>query len=182
MPIDALTPAIRILVGGLLLILGRKLFWIFVGAIGFLFGFNLASQYLSAQPDWVILLVAVLAGIIGAGLAVFVQRAAVVVAGFLAGGYLTLQLLAQLGIGAQPAPGDFAWLPFIVGGIVGALLLSVLFDWALIFLSSLAGANLITQAVNPDANVFTLIFVGLLLIGVLVQAGLMRSEQPTTAE
>jgi hypothetical protein len=177
-----MTTLVQILLGALLLILGRKLFWVFVGAIGFLVGFSLASRYLAGQPDWVILLVALFAGFLGAGLAVVLQRVAVVVAGFFAGGYLALNLIALLGLGS----GEFSWVPYIFGGIAGALLLSVLFDWALILLSSLAGATLVAQSLPQllavDQNAVTLIFVVLLILGFLIQAGIMRQEEPAAAE
>jgi hypothetical protein len=176
-----MTTLVRIVIGTLLLILGRKLFWVFVGAVGFLVGFNLATRYLAGQPDWVILLIALFVGFLGAGLAVVLQRVAVVVAGFFAGGYLALEMIALLGLGSS----EFSWVPFIFGGIAGALLLSIFFDWALILLSSLAGASLVAQAlpqlVAINQNAVTLIFVALVVVGCLIQAGLMRQEEPELA-
>lgn len=37
----------RIIVGFASLFLGRQLFWLFVGAAGFIFGFNLARDFLT---------------------------------------------------------------------------------------------------------------------------------------
>ncbi len=64
-------------VGAALLILGRKLFWVFVGAIGFVLGMDIASRFLQGRPDWLILIVALGAGVLGALLALFLQRACV---------------------------------------------------------------------------------------------------------
>jgi hypothetical protein len=177
MQLQNLSPPIALALGAILLILGRKLFWIFVGAIGFLIGFNLAAQYLSDQSIWVILLVAVVAGIIGSVLAVVLQRVAIVIAGFLVGGYLAVQLLEMLEVNLSLAEG-IDWLPYVLGGIVGAILLSVLFDWALILLSSLVGANLITPVINPEQEMATIVFVIVLLVGIVVQATLFRRERP----
>jgi hypothetical protein len=40
-----------IIIGLVILTLGRKLFWFFVGAIGFVFGLQLAMHYLYLQPS-----------------------------------------------------------------------------------------------------------------------------------
>jgi hypothetical protein len=180
MQLDTLNPTVSLILGAILLLLGRKLFWIFVGAIGFLVGFNLAAQYLSDQSTWVILLIAVVAGIIGSVLAVVVQRVAILVAGFLAGGYLAVQLLQMLDLNLSLSEG-VAWLPYVVGGIIGAVLLFVIFDWALILLSSLAGATLITPVINPQPEMETIVFIIILLVGIIVQSTLFRREQPAPA-
>jgi len=180
MQLENLTPTVSLILGAILLILGRKLFWIFVGAIGFLVGFNLAAQYLAEQPIWVILLIAIVAGIIGSVLAVVLQRVATLVAGFLAGGYLTVQLLQMLEV-SVPLGEGIAWLPYVLGGIFGAILLFLLFDWALILLSSLAGATLITPVINPESEMETVVFVIVLLVGIVVQSSLLRRDQPAPA-
>lgn len=180
MQLETLTPTVSLVLGAILLIIGRKLFWIFVGAIGFLAGFNLAARYLSEQSIWVILLIAILAGIIGSVLAVVVQRVAILVAGFLAGGFLAVQLLQMLGINLPLSEG-LAWLPYVMGGILGAVLLFLIFDWALILLSSLAGATLITPVISPDPQMETIVFAIVLLVGIVIQSALFRRERPEAA-
>jgi len=44
---------ILIILGTVLLALGRRLFWLFVGAVGFVAGLNLATHFFSDQPTWV---------------------------------------------------------------------------------------------------------------------------------
>lgn len=168
---------INLLLGALLLAFGRKLFWFFVGALGFLVGFNLATRLIPGESDWVLIVIALAAGIAGALLAGFLQRLAIGLAGFLAGGYLALISLELLGL----EQGGFAWIPFILGGILGAILTSVLFDWALIVLSSLTGAMLISQALQPQAAPSLLLFAILAIVGILVQASLLRREAPRQA-
>ena len=58
-------------IGVLLLVFGRKLFWLFVG-VGFLWGFQIASQLLPANSQIAILAAALVLGLIGAVLAIFV--------------------------------------------------------------------------------------------------------------
>jgi len=61
-----------------------------------------------------------------------------------------------------------------VGGIIGTFLLLAVFDWALIVVSSLIGAHLIQSAVVLPPTGSTILFIGLAVIGVLVQAAWVR--------
>src|SRR5688500_12103206 len=63
-------PIFQILGGILLIIFGRRLFWLFVGLLGFFAGFTFASRFFSNQQEWVTLLIAVGCGLIGILLAV----------------------------------------------------------------------------------------------------------------
>jgi len=160
---------LRILIGILALILGRRLFWLFVGVVGFALGFAFATEFFQGQPDWLIVVIALGVGLLGALLAVFVQQIAIGVAGFIGGGYITLTVVNALGWD----PGPTAWLPFLIGGIVGLVLIITLFDWALIVLSSLVGAGLIIEAIQLREPVEVALFVVLVAVGIVVQAGLM---------
>jgi len=64
----------NILVGLALLILGKKLFWLFVGAIGFIGASDMAARYFSGLPDWQILIITVAAGLVGVLLAILFKR------------------------------------------------------------------------------------------------------------
>ena len=54
----------NIIVGFALLILGKRLFWLFVGAIGFIGASDAAVMYFSGLPHWQILIISIAAGII----------------------------------------------------------------------------------------------------------------------
>jgi hypothetical protein len=151
--------------GGLLLVFGRKLFWLFVGAVGFFAGMTLATQFFPNNSG-LSLVVGVVIGLIGAVLAVFFQRVAVIGAGFLAGGYLATTLLGMF----TASPATTSWLPFLVGGILGALLMVAIFDWALIMISSLTGAVLIANYAQAGQPYTVLLIVGLFILGVVLQA------------
>jgi len=89
-----------------------------VGGIGFVSGINLAARYLHGQSDLLLIVIGLVAGLIGAGLALVLQHLAVGAAGFLAGGAIAANLVTLLGLGALVPD----WLAFIVGGIGGAIL------------------------------------------------------------
>jgi hypothetical protein len=173
MPADA---GIRILVGVALLILGRKLFWLFVAAAGFIAGFHFATRFFSGTNEWVVLAIAIAAALVGAILAIVVQKIAIAIAGFLMGGYVAIELLR----GLAAAPDPWGWVAYLIGGIIGAVLVVMLFDWALIILSSVAGAVLITQSLTLSASASPLLTLGLIIVGIIVQAALMRGSRQET--
>ena len=171
----------RILLGVLLLAFGRRLFWLFVGAVGFVGAIQFANRYLQGQPDETVVIFALIAGFVAAIMAVTLRKIALGAAGFLVGGYLFMNLLAATGQehqvalavgqgGAQLAP----WLAFLVGGLLGAVLMNALFVWTLIVLSSMSGAALICESLRLQSQPSSIIFTVLVFVGVLAQSGLMR--------
>ena len=163
---------IFILIGLVILTLGRKLFWLLVGTVGFLVGLVLAAQWLSEQPDWVILVAALLGGIVGALLAIFVQKIAVSIAGFVVGGWALIWLLESFNLDL----GQWQWLLAIVGGIIGLILAISLFEAALIVMSVLVGTILIVQVTKLDALITALLFLALIVLGIVVQVKTWQRE------
>ncbi len=170
------TTLLSILAGLALLILGRKLFWLFVGLVGFVAGIVLATQFFQG-PEWMVLLIALAAGLLGVLFAIVLQQIAVAVAGFIAGGYVVITLLNELGWDV----GQLYWVIVVIGGIVGAILVLALFEWALVILSSLTGAALIVQTIHPGMLLTALLIAALFIVGVVIQAGLWRRDQPPPA-
>jgi hypothetical protein len=159
----------NILVGAAILLFGRRLFWLFVAGVGFVVGAALATQWFGARSDWITLAVALAFGVISALLSVVLQRLVVALSGFLAGGYVLYALALEL------QHESLAWIALVLGGIVGAILMIALFDWALIVLSALTGATVIVQNLSLDRSASAVLFMVLLVLGVAVQArGLTR--------
>ena len=164
---------LRILAGIALLIAGRRLFWLFVGLIGFISGIQMATRFFPGQPEWMILAIALTAGVLGALIAFFLQWLAIGLAGFSAGAYIVASLLGVSGVGTS----GIGWLLIVIGGILGVLLIIVLFDWALIILSSLVGSGLITETVHIDRGGATLLFIALCIVGIIVQSRLLKMKR-----
>jgi hypothetical protein len=158
------------IIGTILLTLGRKLFWLFVGCTGFVFGLQVATQYLAAQPSWVAGAAAVFIGLIGALLAVFFQTLAIGLGGFAAGSTIVAYISVLTGFTVHP-------LITVIGGIIGAVVLYAVFDWALIFLSSLVGATLIVQSFHWNSPIESVLYVILFVIGILLQTFLWRRQK-----
>lgn len=160
----------NIVLGAILLVFGRKLFWLFVGIAGFLVGMELASNLLADQQDWVRWLAAIGAGLIGVFLAVFAGRVAFAIGGFFAGAYIAMLIVQHFGFAVNPN------VPLVVGGVIGAVVAAALMDTAIIVLSSLMGAGAIAQEIDVTQPIRTLIFLGLVAAGIVVQFMLMKSS------
>src|SRR5207237_5328573 len=141
---NASIPILSALIGAVVLLFGRKLFWLCVAAIGFAAGVTLASHIVSEPSALLQLTFAILLGFIGALLALFLQKLAIGLAGFLAGGRFAVGLVATFL--AQYA--SHYWLTFIIGGLIGAILLLMLFDWALFFIFSLFCVYFLTFVIS----------------------------------
>src|SRR5438132_12657733 len=76
------------LIGAVILFFGRKLFWLCVAAVGFAAGVEIAPHLVHEPSPLLALAVALVLGLIGALLALFLQKVAIAVLGFLAGGKL----------------------------------------------------------------------------------------------
>lgn len=164
---------LRILIGIALLLLGRKLFWLFVGGIGFVTAMDLTVRFLPQSAPFVAIVAGLLVGVIGALLAIFLQQVAVGVAGFLAGGAFVLSLIDLLGMGQTTV---LAWVLVVIGAVAGLVLALALLDWALIVLSSLSGAGLVAQAVDVTPPLALVIFAVALVVGIVVQARVLQRE------
>ncbi len=163
------------LIGIVILLFGRKLFWLCVAAVGFAAGVELAPHLVHEPSPLLALTVALVLGLIGALLALFLQKIAIAVLGFLAGG----KLAGAIGAAFFVQYAQYSTVIFLAGGIVGAILLLVLFDWALIVVSSLIGAHLIVfqGAITLPASGSTIVFIALTIIGILIQAASLRRSE-----
>jgi hypothetical protein len=163
---------INIVLGVVLLTTGKKLYWLFVAVVGFLIGLMLTVQNVNLNPQWLIYVIAVGAGVIGAVLALFLQHLAIALVGFIVGGYGAFYLSQLLGNNSEA----FNWMAFIIGGIVGLLLVASVFNWDLYVLSSWAGATLVTKAIGLQAQLGLVLFFVLFILGMIIQVGLFKNE------
>ena len=165
-----MSPIVAIAAGAVLLVAGRRLFWLFVAITGFFVGVEVARNLLAGEPQWAVWAFAAGAGIVGAVLAMVFERVAFALAGFYAGGYLAI-------VAAQALHVDTAELAvFVMAGLLGAVLATLVMDWAIIVLSGLVGAGLIVGSLGLDSLRGAILAGVLVAGGVLVQAGMMRGK------
>jgi hypothetical protein len=157
---------VGVVIGVVILFFGRKLFWLCVAAVGFAAGLQIAPLLVNEASSLLALVIAVVFGILGALLALFIQKIAIALLGFLAGGKLATAIAAAFFV--QHA--QYSTIIFVIGGIIGAILLLAVFGWALIVVSSFIGAYLIQSAIVLPPTGLTLVFIGLAILGIFVQA------------
>ena len=166
-------PIISALVGVVLLFFGRRLFWLFVAALGFAIGLQLALYLSQNPPLWLSLLLSLGLGLLGALLAIMLQKLAIGIAGFVAGGSIAVAIAAALWVNHA----HYSIITFVVGGMIGALLLVALFDWSLIIFSAIEGARLIADTVHLPSTGTTLLLVTLAIFGIIVQSAMFRRRR-----
>jgi hypothetical protein len=155
---------VQVVCGVLLLAAGRKLYWLFVAAVGFAFGLGLGVSALgeTGGQEWA-WVVGVIGGIIGAILALFFQKLTVALSGAAAGGYCGWVLMQFLG--AETV----SWVGLIIGALLGTILVLNLFDWGLIVFSSLAGALFIEQGIPMHGITSVIVFAAAVVVGIAWQ-------------
>jgi hypothetical protein len=161
----------NILLGLILLVFGRKLFWLFVSIAGFLFGMGFAGLIFPDQPKWIQVLFSLGAGFLGASLAVLAQRVAFAVAGFYGGFYSTLILAQSFG------SAENSLVMCTVVGAIGAVFAALITDWAIIVLSCLAGAGAVVEASGLGQEMRIIVFLLLAFTGIFVQTRLLPQAQ-----
>ena len=154
-----------VILGALLLFFGRRLFWLCLAVLGFFFTFGLVSQLTDQTSDSLALFLAFGLGVVGALLAVFLQKIAVGAAGFLCGGAATLFVIDFYALPVGP----LELVLVLIGAVVAAYLAFKVFAVALVVLSSLVGAALISQAVGLSPGVAGIAFVVLAMVGIVAQ-------------
>src|SRR5436309_1689878 len=87
-------PILSVLIGAIILLFGRKLFWLCVAAVGFAAGIEIAPHLVQQPTPLLALTFALVLGFVGALVALFLQKIAIAIAGFLAGGKLALAIAA----------------------------------------------------------------------------------------
>ena len=68
------------------------------------------------------------------------------------------------------------WIPFLVGGVLGAVLLRQVFEWTLIVLTSLIGAILITHYLTVGASLLVPLTVLIAAVGIVIQVRSRRKK------
>ena len=110
---------IGVLIGVVVLFFGRKLFWLCVAAVGFAVGVEIAPLLVNESSSLLALLIALVFGVLGALLALFLQKVAIAVLGFLAGGKLATAIAASFFVHYA----QYSTIIFVIGGVIGAILL-----------------------------------------------------------
>ena len=161
---------IRGVAGVIILFLGRELRFLFAAAMAAFLGSRLTPLLPSAWPSWsdtaFIVVVAVIAGILTA----VNESAGFYVSGFLIGGYALTEYFA-------PNSFSIPLLPFIAGSVLGALIIGIFTDWAMIIVSTFIGTYLIYGILPWFGTARTLVSAGIFIVGALAQVILFQMQK-----
>ena len=155
----------NIIAGIVLLVVGRKLFWLCVGLAGFLFGMEITPLFVSDKLQWMQLAIAVGMGIAGAVLAILAQRIAFTFGGFFTGMFLALRAAQSFGLNDV----NTLLILAIGAGVIGAVFALLIMDKAITILACLVGAWAIVGELHFGQTMNTVVFVVLTGAGFIIQ-------------
>jgi hypothetical protein len=161
------------LLGLFSLLAGRKYFGIAFAAIGFFIAASAAKVRVGeTTPDarTTILLLSTLVAIACGVFTKMFRNIATGMASYTIAGYILSVHSSSWG---YTAVGDVR-LTFVIGGILGYLLVAFAPEAGLILLSSLLGAHLILQYFTLEDDLRKWLFILLTLIGALIQGGILQ--------
>ena len=165
--------------GGLMLILGRDLDWLFSIGLGLLVGLKMTTLLAEGSPLWMSIAMVAAIGIISVLPYLVFPEGSYIMTGLLFGGFLLSEYGSDLlrtffGAGLSGS----TWMIFFVGAVIGAVVLGLAREWGIMFATALAGAFLISDiftSLSPVARY--LVAGGLFLAGSIAQAIIMRVEK-----
>lgn len=178
-----LTPVFVLVSGIISLFFGRKFFWVFVAAVGFLVGLYVSDYLLPLLPAAVAPFnefVRLALALTFAGVALIVQRAGTILIGAIATG-----LLAWWAGGHYEMVGWSQWVVAVVGGMMGGVLLYFALDWALLVLTALAGGLIAIAGMGQLNGLPTgsgpWLYLVLVIAGIFYQRHELMQDRPARA-
>lgn len=154
--------ALRGVAGVVILLLGRELSFLFSAVMAAFLGMRLLPLLPAAWPAWADLAFLATLAVLAAVLTIINKDAGFYVCGFLVGGFVLSEYFAP-GIAAIPV------LPFIVGSVLGAVIIGLLGEWGMIIVSCLIGTYLIYGVLPLVGTAKTLASAGIFIVGALAQ-------------
>ena len=161
---------VRGVIGGILLFLGHELNFLFAGAMAALLGFRLTPLLPPQWPAWADYAFFIGLGVIAAVVVLLNERLGYFVSGFLAGGLFLVEYYA-------PNTLTVPLLPFLIGGIIGALIIGIFTEWALIIVTAMIGSYYILNIFVLDPMLEILLGAGLFVVGAITQVIIMQSQK-----
>jgi len=161
---------IRGAAGVMILFLGRELSFLFSGAMAAFLGFRLTPLLPAAWPSWSDTAFVLALAVVAAILTIINEGAGYYVCGFLIGGYILSEIYA-------PNSLIIPILPFIVGSVLGAVLIGIFTDWAMIIVSTFIGTYIIYGALPMIGTARTLTSAGIFIVGALAQVVLFQMQK-----
>ena len=156
-------PIVRAIIGGVFLFLGRELNFFFAAVMAAFLGLRLTPLLPLQWPVWSHYVFIAGLALLAAAITIVKKRAGYALSGFLIGASVLVEYF-------EPGVLTLPILPFLFGGILGALIFGFLTEWALMVVSCLVGAYILTNWFVLPPNAKILVGSGLFIIGAVTQA------------
>ena len=163
-------PVLRAVIGGVFLFLGRELNFFFAAAMAGLIGLRLTPLLPPHWTSWSHYAFIIVLALVAALIVIRNERIGYFVSGFLVGSYFLVEYY-------EPGVLTLPLLPFLVGGALGALVIGIFTEWALMIVSCLVGAYYLTNLFVLSSNVEMLLGSGLFIIGALTQVVMWQVQK-----
>ena len=160
---------IRAVMGGVFLFLGRELNFFFAAAMAALIGLRLTPLLPPQRPAWSDYAFMLGLAVIAALITIRSERFGYFLSGFLVGSYFLVEYY-------EPGVLTLPLLPFLVGGVIGSIIIGIFTEWALMVVSCLVGAYFVTSVFNLSSTAEILVGSGLFIIGALTQVILRQMQ------
>lgn len=165
----------RGVIGALLLFLGRELNFLLAAAMAALIGLRLTPLLPQHWPAWSGYVFMAGLALIAALITLKRERIGYFLAGFLVGSYFLVEYY-------EPGVLTLPVLPFLVGGVIGCLIMGIFNKWALMIITCLVGAYFVTNMFTLSPISKILVGSGLFVIGALTQVILMQMQKTDDEE
>jgi hypothetical protein len=160
---------IRAIVGAVFLALGRELNFFFAAAMAGLVGLRLTPLLPQEWPNWTEYAFILGLAVAAAGIVIARERLGYFISGFLVGSYFLVEYY-------EPGVLTLPLLPFLVGGVIGTVIIGIFTEWALMVVSCLVGAYFLTNVFTLSPTAKLLVGSGLFIIGALTQVSLRQMQ------
>lgn len=170
LPEDSL---ILLALGIVILLFGQRLVVFLIAVAAFYIAAQAAKKYFGDASRATVLAIASLAAMAAGVFTKFFRNIAVMVAGYTIAGFVLSAHAASWGI--KPENERFV---FVIGGVIGSLLVSFALDVGLRVISSILGAVLVVQYFHLDAETSRWLTLLLALLGFLIQSGIVKKLKP----
>ena len=161
---------LRGVIGAIILFLGRELNFVFAGGIAALFAFRVLPMLPDSWPAWADTAFIIGVAVIAAAITMINEKFGYYVSGFIGGGYFLIEYFA-------PGGSNIPLIPFFVGSVIGAFIMGIFTEWAMMVISCVAGAYLIADLFTLRTEAKMLVSGGLFMLGALVQVILWRMQR-----
>ena len=164
LPEDSL---ILLALGIVILLFGQRAVVLLISVAAFYITVLAAKKYFGDASRTTVLIVALLAAAAAGVFTKFFRNIAVGIAGYTIAGFVLSENASSWGI--KPENERFV---FVIGGVIGSLLISFALDIGLRLISSILGAVLIVQYFHLDVEASKWLALLLAVVGFLVQSGI----------